>query len=343
MSDIPEKFLKQHQEYLNYFTNIYSENVKNFKYYHDNPKDPSTKFWEEILRLMPEKFCQRFQIKPIKDKHKLIKNVNSSKQTLDYHFNMNEDCNLSDKALKRCFDNEEHGNSEQLELIMDKVEHIKKLLEWPYEPERNINDLPQVHLGLEYGRSIQKVRKTMFITPSLLYRFVALIEDKFDLFLVEHFPSKENFCTFDDKSESSIPYKFEEDYGKSERAFLKKVFEEWIQLKPNKVEFKNVLFITHFSASLLRILASCYEVLSVDAKGSVKLEHMKKELMSSQCIEQLRNHLEGSSSERITCLTEPNYVNKGVFFVTMTNYNAQLLIHYMNETFEFLKSKMSNE
>ncbi|KAL5287399.1 CMTR2.2 family protein [Megaselia abdita] len=338
--DIPNTFLKQHQEIMKYFEDIYSKKISDFRFYQDNPEDQRTKRWETLIRLMPKNFCERFEVQEIEMENRLVKNQhkihitpnsNTTKQSVDYVFNTNEELKVSLESFDILDEYEYH---EELRLIFEKVKNTEDLLRWPYKTDmKTFSDFNSIDLAIEFGKPIEKVQNTMFITPSILYGFVAKIEEKYDLFVVEHFPEEEISCIFDDST--VINYKFKKDYSHSERDFMNNVFDKWIALEPNRVEFRNVLFITHFAASFLRILVSFYDQVSINSKGTFLVEHLKEDISNSKLIEDLGKRLKASSCDRIMCLVEPKHVNKSEFFEILTNYNSQLLINYINKIFEF--------
>lgn len=343
-NEIPKDFLAQHEEIMRYFEQNYVINMNKLKFYNEHPEDSHTERWERIHRLIPNKFIQKFNIENIPSEKKLIPQTTNTKLcskmqklSVDCRFNTNEDCNLAVATLQTFTD---QAYSEQLLSIFEKFQNTQDLLTWPYDTEdKTITNLPAVDLALEYGKPVERVRKTMFVTPLNLYGFVAKFEEIYDLFVVQHFPQDEIVCTFDAKV--SVKYKFTENYGKSEREFLVKVFGKWMELKPKKIIFKNVLFLTHFSASFLRILASFYKFFSVNLKGTVELEHFKDELIRSkpEFVKEFADELNGSSSNYIMFFAELKHVNKGEYFEIISNYNSQLIMQYILKTFDYLISK----
>lgn len=312
--------------------------MKKLKFYNENPEAEHTKRWQLFMRLMPSKFVEKFNIENIPTDKKLVPaNTNlrlcsrMSKLNVDCVFALNEDCNLAIETLKT-FDDQEL--CDQLSLIFDKFHNTQELLYWPYETEdKTITNMNVIDLIPEYGKPIERVRKTMFVTPASLYWFVANVEQKYDIFVVQHFPSKEVSCTFDGKT--VIYYKFNENHGQSEREFFMEVVEKWHQLRPEKIVFKSVLFLTHFSASVLRIIASFYKFTSFNLKGFIELEHLKNNL-DSKYIESFLKELSGDSCHYIMCFTELKHVNKGEYFEIITNYNSQLLMKYIIKAFDYL-------
>lgn len=329
---------------MKHFSQNYVINYKKFKFYNENPEDGHTERWEKLKRLAPKKFMERYDIKDIDQSDKLIPRSTNpirkicsgmSKLSVDCTFNQNTDCILTVEILKTFKDKE---FSEQLSSIFEKFQNTQERVTWPYDTEdKTVTNLLPVDVVLEYGKPIERVRKTMFITPASLYSFVANMEEAFDIFIVEHFPRDEIMCLFDGKIK--ISYKFEENYGQSERKFLKKVVEKWIELKPEKVVFKNVLFLTHFSVSVLRIIASFYKFLSVNVHGIVELEQFKPELLKLKLMKELQEQLNGSSCHYIMWFAEQRHVNKGDFFEIITNYNSQLIMQYILKAFDFLITK----
>lgn len=335
---IPKSFLSQHDEHMKYFTNTYIVNMKKIKFYNEHLEDSNTKRWDRFVRLMPERFITKFEIKNITSEQKLVPPTYNarlctrmSKLNVDYSFNNDENCTLAIETLKT-FDDKEM--CDQLMLIFEKFENTQNSLPWPYDTEdKTLKNLKMLDLALEYGNPVVRVRKTMFITPVNLYGFVANIEEKYDLFVVEHFPKNEIVCIFDEKT--VIKYNFKQNHGQSERVFLIDVFNKWEKLKPKKMVFKNVLFLTHFSASVLRIIASFYTYMSANLKGIIEIDGLKPNL-DSKFIQDFWDALNGSSCHFIMCFVELKHVNKGDFFEIITNYNAQLLMQYIIKTFDHL-------
>lgn len=340
--EIPSDFISQHFAFMEYFSKKYLENTKKIKFYEENPEDGHTKRWEIICRIMPKFFISKYDIKDISEEKKLIQfdnglNIkfcsNMSKLTIDYKFSKDENCNFTTEILK-CFD--ENDFTDQLMLIFEKFKATQELVYWPYCTEdKTLTNLKPIDLILEYGKPIERVRKTLFITPSIMYMFVNKIEDNFNIFIVESFKD-EIECIFDEKIK--IKYKFKTNYGDSERDFLKVVLNEWIAKKPKKIEFKNLLFITHFSASFLRILAVYYKYLTVNLKGYVEMEGFK-EKVDLNLIKEFQSKISGGSWDYVMCFTEYKQVNKGEYFEILSNYNSQLLMQYIVKTFDDLISK----
>lgn len=326
---------------MKYLQEVYIVSMKKFKFYNEKPEDSHTDRWERTIRLMPNKFITKYNIENIPSEKKLIPLTTNlrlcaqmSKLNVDCTFNINENCNLAIETLKT-FDDKEM--CDQLELIFEKFQNTQELLYWPYETEdKTITNLKMVDLVLEYGKPIERVSKTMFVTPASLYGFVANIEEKYDLFVVEHFPLKEVSCTFDEKT--VINYKFNGNYGQTEREFLIEVFNKWNELRPKKIIFKNVLFLTHFSTSVLRIIASLYKFVSFNLKGVIEFDHLRSNL-DLKFIKDFLQELNGGSCHFVMCFTEPNHVNKGEYFEVITNYNSQLLMQYIIKTFDYLIAK----
>lgn len=336
--EIPKSFLSQHEEHMKYILDNYLDNTRKFKFYDENPGDSDTAHWELIVRLMPRKFIEKFKIENIPSNKILSPQIpgtnlctRMSKLKVDFTFDKNENCNLASDILKD-FDDKEM--CDQLSLIFEKFKNTQELLSWPYETEdRTVTNLKMINLVSEYGKPIERVRKTMFITPASLYRIVANIEEKYDLFVVEHFPQNEISCAFDDQT--VVLYKFNQNHGQSEREFLIEVFNKWEKLRPKKIVFKNMLFLTHFSTSFLRIIASFYKYVSVNLKGIVEIDNLKPDL-DSKYIQDFWDELNGSSCHFIMCFAELQHVNKGDFFEIVTNYNSQLLMQYIIKSLDYL-------
>ncbi|KAL5287400.1 CMTR2.2 family protein [Megaselia abdita] len=343
-NDIPKDYLTQHEEHLKYLQETFIINMKKFKFYNENPEDAHTKRWKITVRLMPDKFIRKFNIENIASDKKLIPpRINNalcakmSKLIVDNTFSRNENCYLTTADLQ-AFDDQE--TCDQLLIIFEKFQNTQDLLSWPYDTEnKTITNLPHIDMVLEYGKPIERVRKSMFITPENLYGLVAKIEEKYDIFVVEHFPEDNIFCTFDDQNKTVIKYEFKSNYGQSEREFLVNVFEKWNELRPNKMIFQNFMFLTHFSVSVLRIMASFYKFMSANLKGTIELEHFKKDLIDSKYIQDFLKELNGTSCDYIMCFAEFEHVNKGDFFEVITNYNSQLIMQYIVKAFDYLIAK----
>lgn len=260
-----------------------------------------------------------------------------SKLKIDGNFGYNENCNLSEETLNTL---NEKPKRVQLNLINEKYRNAQRIVVWPYHTDnKTITNLEKVRLVLEYGAPIKRVVKTIFVTPFLLFFMASKIEQQFDIYLVEQFPQEQVLCMFDDTT--VVSYNFSEDHGQSEREFLIDIFYKWFQLKwkPNRIVLKNVLFLTHFSTSILRIIASFYKSMSVNNKGIIEIQNLKTDL-DLPYIQNFWEKLNCSNCHSTMSFVELHHVNIGEFFDVITNYNAVLLMKYMDVTFEQLFVKI---
>lgn len=329
---IPKDFLVQINQCANLITNGLISDIKLVLLYYEKPENEISKKRKFILRTIPQKFMKKFKIKEIaKEKYliqdiNLLKAVNRTKESLDLQFCRNQQCNLTAETLSVLH---KFKRFEKLQLIFKTFTNIQELVEWPYEVEEtSILNLNPVELCLEYGKPIDRILKTMFVCPASMFFYAFLIEEECKASLFSSFPKGEVSCVFDDSV--SIIYEYQKHFGNAEKTFFFSIFEKWIELKPKKVYFKNVLFLTHFSVSFLRILAQFYESIKVNMNGIIILENLLPQNVDSNLIDDLKNHFE-KSLDFIMCLINLKILKEGKFFELILNYNSQLIKHYVVE------------
>ncbi|KAL5291931.1 CMTR2.2 family protein [Megaselia abdita] len=329
---IPGSFLQEHEKIMRFFEKIWKNYTLKFNNFYENPTNNETKQWRSVMNSAAGFwFVRKFEVgEPIpfqtKNKEKAKKNC------IDYRYVNDNECCLRVEHLKT-FD--EKSLCEQLLLLNAKFKVTKSMCEWPFDTEPIIMEsLNAVDLILKLGKQVQKVRRTFFVVPSTLYLIVGQIEAKYGKCIVEYFPQNEISCQFDENV--SIVYDFNSNYGVSEKEFLKQVLQKWSRVEPSKITFKNFLFLTHFSTSFLRILASFYRTMTIGFDGTIRLENLKEEKWILKTVGDLNEHLNSSSSENIFCLTELKDVNQGFYFKHLTIFNSQLLITYLTKAFDFL-------
>lgn len=329
-SAIPEDFLKQHKRNMEYFKETYLSNSKIFKYYNENQDDTNTKHWKKIISLMPNKFIDKFKIKEIPSSKMIFRR--EEKDPIKMCPAIEELILSRNEEIWKRFE-ENNANTEQYSYILKKFKYTQNSVKWPFKSEsETLKNLVPVDLVLTFGKPIEKILKTIFVLPLNMYGLIGQIEKKLEN-SVEKFvssgsanlPENQIICTFN--SDLSIIFEFKENFGTSEREFLANVFKKWIAVKPKRIIFKNFPFLTHFSVSLLRMLASCYKSFTADLNCFVELNDLETEKCKD--FEKFENIFKNQSFHLIMCFTELTKVNKGDFYTLISNYNAQVLMQYV--------------
>lgn len=319
---IPEAFLKNHLKSMESFASAQNEAIRKFMMLRNNPRGMESKKYLSTSESAALDFIRYYNISPLQSRDRLtpVDNSINAFSKLGFPFEL-QHLALSLNEI----------NSFEVMDFMQRKRILKSKLS---ELSRRIRmsshelELPKLNtfiLTVIQGKPIENVTRSMFIAPTFIHKMSVVIEKCFRRCLLE-LSTLNVKCSFDNSSQ--VNFKFLQNYGKSERGFLRAVLKVFFQQKPNQIIFEKFYFITHFSASVLAFLALFYNDCVMNSSGDIILKAYSHNgfLKEIKMVEEIHD---SDRFDAIFSLMQPSHIQRSDFAVQLIKFNSVLMLAHM--------------
>lgn len=323
---IPKEYIFEHEICCRLFMGSQISIIKNnIKSYECEKKWDYKKNMEKFKVL----FCQQYMEKYA------LREIPQSKSILWKHrakvFYKNNILIHSGSFSERC-EFKKMSKAEKLNVLKNKFDNLRGLVKWPYSSSSiNFCSLgTAIEIEIVTCKPIDNVLNSKFIGFELLKHIRKEIENNFGKSLFSYFTKDPIEFGADNKK---IMFKMKDSFGKSEKDFFQQILLFLRKHKPEKVYLRNFIFLTHFSVSLLRILAAVFEDLWFTDSGDIILDKCKHSewnvLNSVEC------------EENIFSFLDIKILHKNDFNEALTNFNDQLLFRFIENALITIEKNLS--
>lgn len=311
---IPSMFLKEHLEFMDSLEKTQNYHIELFLKLGDNSTSrESEKQIAKVKEAVSEFLC-KYKITPIRKR--LTSNTRNAFSCIKAHGFL-----LPFKLpLPKVVAFGQMNNKDRKKLLSKTLSELSKHITFPKKEV-----LPKISywkIEVISGKPIEKVTKSMFVAPDFLYKMVLVIEKAYGKSLLKLSLFKVSCQLLDTK----ITYKFENNFGYSEREFLRKVLNNFIENKPQDIQFEKFYFVTHFSVSVLALIAQFYTKCSMNSVGNIHLQHFVPDHSKWKQVLKLKK-IEDFTS--IVSLMRPTTIQRTDFAIKIVEFNSFLLITHM--------------
>lgn len=318
---IPQAFLQEHLEKMKYFTSNQLALLRKFLMFARDPHGTEARRHLSISKQVAWEFFRHYNISPISQRNRLINFENSYKTLTTIQGGLRiEDLALTVEEINSF---NEIDNIQRKEIVCRKLWAFGPKIH-PYNRESELPKINVLELDPICGKPIENVTSSMFIV-TIPFKVGLLIEQQFQGSLLG-LSGLDVSCLV---GTTEVKFEFHENFGKSEKKFLKTILEKFIQMKPNRILFQNFYFLTHFAVSVLATFMFFYEECAMD-ESNVFLRKYLDYGYSDEII-LLQKILDSDTFDNIVSLVPPNRIQRNRFAVKLIHFNTFLLTSHLKK------------